>query len=220
MALLQHDLGQAAQKSVQLGDFPAGVGWGRTKSEGGTTRDGRGTLWRGQPWDPTKPRGPSLALIPGSLTQSYQVHTLLGSAQPGRTLRAWSLNVPSAASERPSAPSRRSPTVPALHGGLGEGAPVGDRGMLRTRLPGAPSAWPPPPRPWRLPLQPGVRDHPACLRLQAPQPLGTAAQGLPLSAAEHCEWTCSRGSGGAAGGAKTPGGPGDGKQVLRGFWAQ
>lgn len=164
-----------------------GWGWGRTKSEGGTTRDGRGTLWRGQPWDPTKPRGPSLALIPRSLTQSYQVHTLLGSAQPGRTLRTWSLNVPSAAAERPSAPSRRSPTVPALHGGLGEGAPVGDRGMLRTRLPGAPSAWPPPPRPWRLPLQPGVRDHPACLRLQAPQPPGTAAQGLPRSAPpERC----------------------------------
>lgn len=28
MALLQHDLGQAAQKSGQLGDLPAGVGRG------------------------------------------------------------------------------------------------------------------------------------------------------------------------------------------------
>lgn len=113
VALLQHDLGQAAQKSVQLGDFLRGWGGGRTKSEGGTTRDGRGTLWCGQPWDPRKPRGPSLALIPSSLTQSYQVHTLLGSAQPGRTLRAWSLNVPSAASERPSAPEPQKATVPA-----------------------------------------------------------------------------------------------------------
>ena len=132
-------------------------------SEGGETRDRRRTLCCGPSRDPKKPHGSSLVQISLSLTQIHQVHTFLGSAQPGRTSWAWSLNTPSAASELPSARSRRSPSAPALHGGLGEGASVGDGGLLHTRLPGAPSAWPPPPPPWQLPPQPGVRDHPACL---------------------------------------------------------
>lgn len=95
-----------------------------------------------------------------SLTRIHQVHTLLASAQSGGTA-AGSPSVPAAAAELPQALSRRSPTAPALHGGLGEGASAGDQGLLRTGLPVAPSAWPRPPPPWRLPPQPGVRDHPA-----------------------------------------------------------
>lgn len=67
------------------------------------------------------------------------------------------------------------------------------------------------------------QGHPACLRLQAPRPLGTAAQGLPLSplqgtvSGRAAEAPGDRG--GRSGRAKTPGGR-EMKQVLRGFWAQ
>lgn len=88
-----------------------------------------------------------------------QVHTLLGSAQPGRTLRAWSLNVPSAASERPSAPSRRSPLFLPCTEVLAKEHQLVTEACCVLACQAPPPAWPPPPRPWRLPLQPGVRNH-------------------------------------------------------------
>lgn len=70
-------------------------------------------------------RGPDLTK-PDSM---YQVHALLGSAQPGGTLLAWSLSVPSLAAEPPSVLSRKRPAAPALHEGLGKGASVGGYGL-------------------------------------------------------------------------------------------
>lgn len=104
-------------------------------------------------------------LVPVSprLTQAHQVPTLLGPARPARTAGAGSPPAPSAAAGPPSGRSRRRPTAPAGHGGLGEGVSAGRSGTSRTRPPGARVAGPPPRRPWRRPQQPGVRDRPAGL---------------------------------------------------------
>ena len=143
-------------------------------------RDGERTLCCGQFWTwRSHTRSSPKPDLPKPDSEA-PVHTPVGSAQPGRTSRARSPPGPSAAAEPPSAWSRRRPTAPAWHGGLGGGASAGDEGSLRTGLPDAPCARPPPPRPRRLPRQPGVRDSPACVSagLQTP---GTAAQGLGTS---------------------------------------
>lgn len=90
--------------------------------------NGQSALCCGQFQDPMKLPTflPPLLQIFLSLTQIHRVHTLLGSAQPGRTSSARSLSVPSAAAELPAVLSRKRPTAPAWHEGLGEGASVGD----------------------------------------------------------------------------------------------